>query len=179
MSALSISISERQTLIVLRSFLLSILDSAVEVIRGQINRVAEPKAADFVVMTPIMRARLSTNEIDYSDLPGNGTRAEMQKTQITVQLDVHGPNSGDNAQIISTMLRDDYACLAMGSMGLEIQPLFADDPRQVPFLNGEDQIEERWVINAQIQINAEVSTVQQFADAAVVGLIDVDAAYPP
>lgn len=39
----------------------------------------------------------------------SGIKSSMQSTQMTVQLDVHGPSSGDNAQIISTLFRDDTA----------------------------------------------------------------------
>jgi hypothetical protein len=39
----------------------------------------------------------------------SGVKSSMQSTQMTIQLDVHGPSSGDNAQIISTLFRDEFA----------------------------------------------------------------------
>ena len=37
----------------LRSFLLGVLPNGVEVIKGQVNRVAEPQGSDFVVFWPL------------------------------------------------------------------------------------------------------------------------------
>ena len=176
---LAVSITESNVKQVLRSFLLGIMPGGVEVISGLDNRVPEPVGADFIVMTPNLRMRLSTNHDSYIDANGIHERVEMQPTQMTVQLDVHGPSSGDNAQIISTLLRDGYACEAMGSWGFDIQPLYAGDPHQVPFINGESQLEERWVVDAVLQVNPVVAPVQDFADAVTIGLIDVDAVYPP
>lgn len=226
----------------LRSFLLSVLPAGVLVVQGQDNRVAEPKDADFVIMTPIRRERLETNvdtsvdvqfvgsisgttlsvtsaafgtlavgdtvfgvgvaagttitalgsgtggigtyQVSPSQTVGSETLAAgsvdyLQPTKVTIQLDVHGPASSDNAQIISTMMRDDYAVRQFASSGFDVIPLLADDPRQIPFLNGEQQYETRWVVEALLQANQIVTAPQQFASAAAVGTIDVDASYPP
>lgn len=228
--------------VVLRSFLLSILPADIEVIEGQDNRVPEPKAADFVVMTPIRRERLETNidtfsdarfigsiagdtmtvdEVDYGAIVlgryvfgtgvadgtrvidlGNGTggpgtykvapaqtvsqrvladgiQAILQPTKVVMQIDIHGSNSADTAQIISTLLRDDYAVRAFAAIDPAVIPLYADDPRQMPFINAENQYEDRWIVEACLQANATIDMPQQFADTAVVGLINVDASYPP
>jgi len=52
---------------VLRTFLLALLPSDTEVVEGQDNRVPEPKAANFIIMTTIRRPRLSTNIDSYID----------------------------------------------------------------------------------------------------------------
>lgn len=109
----------------------------------------------------------------------SGAQEMLQPTQVTVQLDVHGPNSADNAQIISTLFRDDYAVQSMTASGFDLAPLYADDPKQVPFANDQQQIEYRWVIDARLQVNPTVSVPQQFADQLNAILIDVDAKYPP
>lgn len=101
-----------------------------------------------------------------------------QNTEITIQLEVHGPNSADNAQKISTMMRDDYAVEFFRTYP-NIYPLYADDPRQMPFSNDQQQVEDRWVIEAGLQANQTVQAPQQFADTITVGLINVDAEYPP
>lgn len=108
-----------------------------------------------------------------------GATGALQPTNIVVQLDVHGPNGADNAQRISTLLRDDYAVQQFASYGPDVTPLHADDPKQLPFLNAEQQYEDRWVIEAMLQANVVVSVPQQFADAASVEVISVDAAYTP
>lgn len=185
---LTISPNQSQILTALRYFLINLpllfdptQQTVVEVIKGQVNRTPEPTSPDFVTMTFIRIERLETN-IDSLQMTGTvGANSYMQPSKVTIQLDVHGPNSTDNAQIISTMFRDQYAFDAFAASGISgVAPLLADDPRQTPFMNTEDQYEFRWTIDAQIQANQIVSSVpQQTADVVSVTLIDVDATYPP
>jgi hypothetical protein len=107
-----------------------------------------------------------------------GTLTAIQYTDMAIQCDVHGPNSGDNAQIISTLMRDWYGVNAFEEQGFDIQPLYADDPRQIPFINAEQQYEERWSVDVRLQINPIVTVTQQFADALVASTILVEAAFP-
>lgn len=234
--------SQSAVLTALRSFLLAILPTGVEVIQAQDNRVPEPKAADFVTMTPLFQQRLSTNIDSFGDVSFTGSIAGatltvsavafgalsvnrqlfgagitsgtkvtalgtghggvgtytvdppqtvssermacgaetiLQPTQVTVQLDVHGPNSADNAQTISTLFRDIYATTFFAASGVELSPFYADDPKQMPFVNENQQVENRWVVDAVMQANQTISDLpQQFADQLEVGVIEVDAAYP-
>jgi len=109
-----------------------------------------------------------------------GVQTLMQPVKVTIQLDVHGPNSADNSQIITTTWRDDYAIekLALLNSGFDLAPLFHSEPKQIPFLNGEQQIEERWVIDLVLQANPIVTVPQQFASSLDVVLVDVEAKYP-
>lgn len=170
----TVSLTETGVLTALRALLLAVLPAAVEVVRGQQNRVTEPDADDFVVMTPILRERISTNVDSYQDLPGAGVRASLQATRVTVQLDVHGPASAENAQVASTLLRGSFACEFMAASGFDVQPLFASDPRQAPFVNGEAQVEERWTVDAVLQANIVVGTPQQFAGTLTSTLAPAD-----
>lgn len=111
----------------------------------------------------------------------------MQEAEVDVQIDVHGPNSHDNAAVITTLFRDDYAVeqfLAYGtappgyptvgqifgttpwqnnsSNYTAVAPIHADDPKQIPFLNAEQQYENRWIVTARLQANQIVSVSQQF-----------------
>jgi len=61
MAALTVSPTQIEIQIVLRSFLLSILPSGVEVVEGNDNDVAEPSGSAFVIMTTLRRERLATN----------------------------------------------------------------------------------------------------------------------
>lgn len=108
----------------------------------------------------------------------SGIESLMQPTNVTVQLDVHGPLSADNAQMITTLMRDEYAVSRFASYGPYITPLNADDPRQVPFINDQKQYEDRWIIEVQLQVNQSVVIPQQFAEAVDVDLVSVEAAYP-
>lgn len=157
------SITETAIDTALRTFLIAILPSGIEVVRGQANRVPEPVADDYVVFWPLRRARLATNEdtwdITDADPDVIDRRAPMMATY---QLDVHGENGCDNAQVIASLWRDDYAIDAID--GLVLVPLYCSDGQQMPFINGEKQYEDRWVITAHMQLNPVISTAMQFAD---------------
>lgn len=167
----------------LRSFLLEIVPAGVEVVRGELNRVAEPRVADFIVVTPLFRERLRTNVDTYTDFPEAtppvGTRDSLAAIRFVAQLDIHGPQSADVATIVSTVFRDEFATIAFAATGLEVQPLYAEDPHQTPFENAEQQTEWRWTVDVSLQINPVVSTPQDFADVVVVDLFEVDTTYPP
>ncbi|WP_244849853.1 hypothetical protein [Caballeronia sp. SL2Y3] len=86
----------------------------------QVQRLPEPVGVDFVVMTPLLRERLSTNVTVYRDAYPNspdspGAKDVRQATRLTVQLDIHGPSGADNAQIVSTLWRDATACDALAA----------------------------------------------------------------
>lgn len=116
---------------------------------------------------------VSTIQVVGSEFMAAGTENLLQPTQITFQLDVHGPNSHDNAQIISTAFRDDFAVEAFAALNSNVYPLYADDPRQVPFINAEEQYETRYIIEALVQANQIVGIPQQFADSVSVTLVDI------
>jgi hypothetical protein len=106
-----------------------------------------------------------------------GTQALQQQTELTVQIDVHGPNSADNAQLISTLLRDEYGVGLFAQSGFDVVPLHADDPKQIPFIDGEDQYEDRYIVEAKLQINPTIQVPQQFAETITPTLVDVDDEY--
>ena len=246
----TLSLTESQAMTVLRQFIMGLLPTTTAganptaiptpVIRGQINRVAEPAANDFVVLTSMRQPRLSTNIVTFQDngiigsiagttltvttimfgklspgltvideagnvpnnttivqqLTGNtggtgtyqlstsstvaqeamfaGARYDLVQTEMDVQIDVHGPNSFDNTKLIEGMFRSDYATTSFAETGFDIQPLYASDPVQAPFLNAEQQYEYRWSFEARMQINPVIGTPQQFAAVlkAVVALAD-------
>lgn len=239
--SVSLSLSESQTLTALRSFLLAVLPSGIEVVDGQDNRVAEPVGPDFVEMTPISRERIETNVNTYSDaaftgaisgntltvtnislgtiavgaqLLGNnlavntvvtalgtgtggigtyavtpaqslasqtiaaGVEYLLQPIKFTVQLDVHGPNSGDNSQIITTLFRDDFGVAQFAASGFDVTPLYHSEPHQMPFINGEQQYEQRWVIDVVMQCNPVLTVPQQFFSGLDLSINNVQAQYP-
>lgn len=176
----TISLHESDVFTALRTFLLGILPAGVEVVKAQDNGVAEPVGPDFVTMNAITMPRLATNVDTYTD-PGTGpgTRNSLASMAMHVQLDVHGPNSADNTAIIATLFRDEYGCNSFASVNSQIQPLYCEEPKQMPFINGENQFEQRWIIDAAIQYNPITQTPQDFAEAVTVQIVSVDAAYPP
>lgn len=124
-----------------------------------------------------------------------GVFLALEPIEMTIQLDVHGPNSTDNAHIISSLFRDQYAVDQFTALTtntappgwgpippggtlpvkyVPMMPLYADEPRQQAFLNAERQYEYRWIVDASIQTNQVVTVAQQFADKLVVGLLEAD-----
>lgn len=97
-------------------------------------------------------------------------------TEFIIQCDVHGPNSGDNAQVISNIIRSSYAVDQMDGTG--VTPLYSDDPRQAPFDTGAKQYEERWTVDVHLQIKPTVSVPQEFSDSFTLTVVDVDVAFP-
>ena len=104
-----------------------------------------------------------------------GTNAILQPTEFVVQCDVHGPYSGDNAQIITTLFRDDFTFQAFNALTNGIYPLYNDDAKQIPFINAEAQWEERYCIDLHLQVNPLVSVTQQFASALSMTLQEIQA----
>lgn len=159
----------------LRSFLLAVLPAGIEVVRAQVNRVPQPPGTDYVVMTPISTTRLTTNVDVWADRITGGTSSggvtAVQSGQVVIQCDVFGPNSADNAATVTTLLRglwstDWFAANAPAG----ITPLFADDPRQIVFQDGEQQSEDRWSIDVNLQVDQTVTTPQDFADVVTVNI---------
>ena len=107
-----------------------------------------------------------------------GVNAILQKQEFHVQLDVHGPNSANNAKTIATLFRDEYAYNQFNPPVSGVAPLYADAPAQRPFINDQDQYEWRWVLELHMQINQTVTLGQQFFDVATLTLVEIDAAYP-
>lgn len=99
-----------------------------------------------------------------------GSATSMQPIKMTIQLDVHGPLAGDNAQIISTLLRDTYGVDQFATSGFDVTPLYASDPKQLPFINGEEQVETRWVVDAVLQCNPVVTIPQQYGQTVTVAV---------
>lgn len=63
----TISLTEAQCFEVLGDFITAMLPAEVEVEQGQVNRVPQPIGPNFVIMSPLRRTRLGTNETTYSD----------------------------------------------------------------------------------------------------------------
>ena len=173
------SIQQAQVSGILRAFLLNILPTGVEVTIAQINRVPEPTADNFVLLTLLNRTRLGYNATAWDQsVDGDPSVINIaEPVSIGMQLDFHGADSTDNAQVFATLFRSAYACDFMAGTG--VSPDYCTDGQQMPFLNGEDQWEDRWVLNAVMDCVIAINAPQQFANTLTVDVVSVDAAYPP
>lgn len=148
------------------------------VIRGPINRAAQP-AVDHVIITPTFRRRLRTNvetDVDPFPAPDPGTMKLEEGVQLHVQADFYGGAGGDWAAAFETIWRSEYT---VNYLAPECAPLYADEARMMPLVVGEEQYVERWTTVAVLQYNPVTTTPQQFAGAADVTLINVDQEYTP
>ena len=106
-----------------------------------------------------------------------GVKILQQNAKCICQIDFHsGDNSSsDMAQIVSTVFRDESGVdlFAAQDPNYGVVPLYADDPREVPFVNAEQAYEWRYVVDARMQVNQVVSIPQQFADSLVLNIIDL------
>ena len=177
----TISITEADLFHTLGNFLTYVLPSGTPVVKAQTNRVAEPANTNFVTMTPSLRQRLGFNWTEFSD--GYPSTASVQTdnapTDVSVQLDIHGPLAADNLQILTTLFWSGWGCDQFATSGFDITPLWCSTPVQAPFLNAEQQIETRWTVDFHMQVNAVVTITQQFAAALDVELVSVEAVYHP
>jgi len=178
------SISESQVLTVVRAVILTLV--SCEVVKGVNNRVPMPDG-DFILLTPMFRKRLAYNVDTYAPDGKTGTKAMTQYTQLDIQVDSYGALAGDRAQTLSTFIRDESCCEAInaaavalvGTAGLDMQTLYAEEPHQMPLITGESQYDPRWTFEWHLQYNPTVTLAQQFAvQLGPVDLIDVDAQYP-
>lgn len=145
-------------------FLAAVLPTPTEVILGQTNRVPEPASPNFVTMWPVARTQLATT-VHRWDTVGNRDNI-ARPTSFDVQLDIHGPNSEDNAQVVSTLLRDAWGVSFFRPFNIE--PLFTNDGQQMPFVNGEGQYEQRWTLTVTMQALPAVDVPQQYADSVII-----------
>lgn len=162
--AVSIDITDTQVFTALRSFLLGIFPSGVEIVQGLDNQVSMP-APPCIIMTPLFKQRLAANTATYTDSgaehPLDGTKNSLMPTQYTIQVDFYGELSGDQAETVATVFRDDYAVAAFPEA---IKPLYCSDPKRLDFTNDQAQYEKRWEIDVEIQYNPTTKTPMQFAD---------------
>jgi hypothetical protein len=154
---------------------------ASQVVQGLQNRAATPLPG-YITMQGITRKRLRTNVHAWPISSDPATETIEEGVEIAVQIDCYSPQgqytvgAEDWANLLSATLRDEYGCTALAPT---LQPLYADEARQMPYVAGEDQYEERWSLDAHFQFNPVTTVPQQFADVLDLTLIDVPVPGPP
>lgn len=155
--------------LVLQPFVVAVLGVGTMAIRLPANRVPMPRGP-FVGLTPILALALSTN---VKGPIANEAQGTTRPSELTVQVDVYGPASAEQAATLSILLRDNYACEYFAERNPAVAPLFASDARQLPLVNGEDQYEDRWTFEAVLQFNPSIVVPQQSANT-----LSVNGLYP-
>lgn len=164
----------------IRAFLLLVIPVGTPVVLGQSNRVPPPKAPLYIIITPTTRPRLSTVVMSWdTEDPNPDAMSMLAPAQMMVQCDVFGADAFNVATLIEATWRSPWGCAAMAELNPLIAPLYTDEPRQLAFIDGNQQYEDRWSVDLNLQVNQSISVPQQFADTLEVGLIEVDSSYPP
>ena len=149
-------------------FFNSFLPAGTEVVQAQDNRVPMPKTG-FVTMNNTGMDRLSFNVNSYDSL--SQSKFSLTPTKYSIQLDFYGPLSQEWAMQTMALFRDEYATEIFPP---NIQPLYADDPVQIPLIDGEAQYEQRWKLVASLQYNPILSTTQQSMVAVDIAVASID-----
>lgn len=145
---ISPSITNDAVFTALRAFLLSFVDC--EVRQAELNGVPMPQGS-FIVMDDIGKKRLSTNAHSYADTG----QTILTPTEFRIQLDFYGEDAADMSQTFLSLFNDGYA---YDFFPKNIKPLYADDPREIALVSGEENYVSRWTTEAHLQINPTVTT---------------------
>lgn len=168
-NAMTPSLTQEQVFTALRAFIVAVVPTGVPVIKGQSNRVPMPGSDDFIIMTQTRREQLSQTTHDYR--PDDSAEDIARTTSLTFQLDVYGANAAENAQVITTLFRDDYGVSSLANCGLA--PLYCGDPQQMPLVAGEQQYIQRWTFGCTLAGVISIGVPMQFAASLVTTLIEV------
>lgn len=171
--AVTIDIIDHDIFRSMRTFLLTFLPTGTEVIQAQDNRVPMPKG-NFVSMNNVGMDRISFN-IDNYQFVSQG-KTILTPFRYSMQLDFYGSDAQNWCAETVSLFRDEYATQIFPS---NIQPLYADDPIQIPLIDGEAQYEQRWKLVASLQYNPILSTSQQSAIALNIELAPIDQTFKP
>lgn len=169
----TMDINDQDVFTALVVFFNSFLPVGTEVIQAQDNRVSMPKSG-FVAMNNAGIDRLSFN-VDYYQSLTQG-KTILTPSKYSMQLDFYGPDAAQWAMQTVALFRDEYATQIFPS---NIQPLYADDPVQIPLIDAEAQYEQRWKLEASLQYNPTLSTSQQSMEAVEIELAPIDQTFNP
>lgn len=151
--------TEDQVFDAMWAWVVSLFDVSVQpyVFKGFQNMTATPYNS-YVVVSPGVKERQDQIRRTYDS--ANSLVNEQRHTTYAYQVDCYGQAGPDYADIISVAWRSMWACDQLD--GAVITPLYADEPTQLNFSNGEQQYEQRFMLRLYAQVNQTVSLPQDF-----------------
>lgn len=176
---MSVSITTAQLYTIIGQYIQAVIGvdpgtgQAVEVTRGQINLVSMPDNA-FINMQLFTSGRIRTGVHTWDSVAQ--TQSVEMGTKMKVRLDCYGPLGSDWATALKALWRDLYGCTFLASVGA---PLYDGEAMQGALVNGEEQYEDRWILELFLQYNPVVTVPQQSATSLKVKVVSVDQKYPP
>lgn len=180
--AYTLSLTDTQVFTVVRAWIIAVLGTAVDpnnVVRVPTNRTAPPKTYPYITMTPVLKEQIAWPEPVVSNPVIQPQSVDfVMPTRYQIQLDAYGGTSGDIAQTLFSVFESPGAFDFYNANAIVgVYPLWADNPHQTPFVDGEAETELRWTMDINLQINPVVTTDIQTASQVSVTIINVDAAY--
>jgi hypothetical protein len=146
-----------------RAYLLGLF--SCEVVQGWSNNAPMPKPP-FITMRILSEQDLATVESDY-DLDSDQA-SKQQSTQVMMQVDFY--DCQRSARTFTNLWRDFHASERL----THCQPLYTDEPKNMPITNSENLYESRIVVTAYLQYNPVVIHEQTFIDDMSINLTKGD-----
>lgn len=113
-----------------------------------------PLSQDAIVMTLLPY----TQDLDQSQYSNENDESTIQVSKLyMMQLDFYGEQAFDRVNKCAVMWRSSYTTNVLTT----IQPLYANNPRNMEFVNEQDQYEKRFLLEIALQYNPYYKYVEQ------------------
>ena len=137
---------------------LTALFPSLPVVQGLQNNSPLPHNAIVMTLMPY------TQDLDQSqyhhDSEAQESMIQGSKLQM-MQLDFYGDNAFNDVTKVATLWRSMHTTEALKG----VQPLYANNPRNLEYVNEQDQYEKRFLLEIALQYNPYYTYAEQSADA--------------
>lgn len=152
------SISDQQIFTALDTYL-KVIIPGVEIVQAQDNFVPMP-IAPFILINNVSQRRLTWPVESYFDpVITVGNITYTIPTEYIIQLDFVGNNAASQASAVFATFTTNYVYQLFPS---GIKPLYAQDARQMPLIDGETNYNQRWMLDVHIQYNPDLALPQEY-----------------
>nr|DAN04628.1 MAG TPA: tail completion protein [Caudoviricetes sp.] len=122
------------------------------VIQGLQNNSPLPENCIVMTLLPY------TQDLDQSQYINENGESTIQTSKLyMIQLDFYGEQAFDRVTQCATIWRSQYTTSKLQA----IQPLYANNPRNMPFVNEQDQYEKRFLLEIALQYNPYYTYAEQ------------------
>lgn len=153
------------------------------IVRGWQNRnVLPPETNEYAVITVMQAQRRGTNVTHFAFDPttqNDGTLTTAELVQCAVQFDFCADNdtARQRAQSLELVSRSPLAADFLAPHG--IAPLYAEDVRDLSFVDGSDQFVQRFTVTLHVSFWASMAASVGWFDHVNLYVENVDVHHPP
>lgn len=133
------------------------------IVQGLQNNSPLPKNSIVMTLMPFAQ------DLDQSryDWDGNTEEGQIQTSrQQMMQLDFYGDDAYNKSMKLSLLWRSTYTTNALTNL----QPLFANNPRALEYVNEQDQYEKRFLLEIALQYNPYYAYAEQSTTSAAIDI---------